>query len=215
MRESMSAFAILTGGRLVPTPRLARQMASTRIVAADSGIRHADTMGLIPELWVGDFDSADASDHERWPDVPRQEHPAEKDMTDSDLAISEALARGATSLLIAGAFGGSRADHAFLHMTQALALAARDIPVLLTSGDEEGLPVLPGNHRPDIEPGTRFSLLPFTRLTALTIEGAKWPLDKRDVPFGSTLTLSNVAEEGLSIRLAGGQAFLIAHPRDG
>ena len=209
----MSLFVVLVAGRLTASARLSRQVEGARAIAANSGIRHASALGLVPELWVGDFNSSDGGDFERWASIPRKQYPADKEVTDSDLAIAEAIERGATSLLMAGAFGGSRADHGFLHITQALALSARAIPILLTSGDEEGIPVVPGKTKPDLAPGVLFSLLPFSDLAALTIEGAKWPLVDRDVPFGSTLTLSNVAEEGLSITLGGGRAFLVAYPK--
>ncbi len=195
------------------TARLLRQIADARLIAADSGMHHASKLGVAPELWVGDFDSANPQELENWASVPRLEYPADKDMTDSDLAISAALERGASSLLVVGAFGGLRSDHAFLHMTQALALADRGMPVALTSGDEEGMPVRPGKVLlPGFPAGTRFSVLPFTDLTGLTINDAKWPLNDREVPFGSTLTLSNVAGKNLSISLRSGSAFLVAHP---
>ncbi len=209
----MSLFAILTGGRLTATPRLLRQIDGARVIAADSGIRHAGTLGLQPEMWVGDFDSSDATDLAQWHDVPRQQFPADKDMTDSDLAIAEALGCGASRLLVVGAFGGNRSDHAFLHITQALALAMQNLPVVLSSGDEEGFPMIPGTLEPDLPDATRFSVLPFTDLGGLTISGAKWPLSERDVPFGSTLTLSNVSDGRLKISLRKGRAFVIAHPQ--
>lgn len=208
----MSDFAILAGGRVVPTARLRAQLEGLRVIAADSGIRHAETLALDPELWVGDHDSSTPRDERRWRNVPRIDYSPEKDTTDSDLAIAEALQRGARSILLTGAFGGPRSDHAFLHMTQAMALAARQIRVRLTSGDEEGWPLLAGDFSADLQTGDRFSVLPFSDLAGLTIAGAKWPLDRRDVPFGSTLTLSNIVNGKLKIRLASGRAMVIAHP---
>jgi thiamine pyrophosphokinase len=55
----MSRFTILLGGDLTVTPRLAGQIAGTRIVAADSGLLHAGPLKVAPELWVGDFDSTE------------------------------------------------------------------------------------------------------------------------------------------------------------
>lgn len=206
----MSLFVILLGGDLTVAARLLTQIAGARIIAADSGIRHAATLGLTPELWVGDMDSVDAADADRWRDVAIERHPVDKDLTDGELAAEAALARGATALLLVGAFGGERADHAFLHMTSAIRLAERGVAVRLSSGGEEGWPVLPGETTGDLPPGSLFSLLPFTDLAGLSIDGAKWPLAGRDVPFGSSLTLSNVATGPLRIRLAAGRALLVA-----
>ncbi len=208
----MTTFAILVGGRLTVTDRVLRQIDSARVIAADSGIAHAQALGVTPELWVGDFDSASLEDIEHWRDVPRMGFPPDKDSTDGDLALSLALERGATSIVVVGAFGGSRSDHAFVHLTVAWRLAETGIPVRLTSGHEEGLPIVGGLISPQLAPGTVFSVLAFTDLKGLSISGAKWPLTNRDVPFGSTLTLSNVADGDVVITLDEGRAFLVFHP---
>lgn len=208
----MSRFTLLLGGDLVFTPRLLAQVAHTRVFAADSGMRHARELGLTPELWVGDFDSTTALLERAYPDVRREKFPAEKDMTDGELAVSIALREGATSLILAGAFGGARADHAFLHQALAIRLAEQGIKVVLTSGTQEGVPVLPGENEFDYADGTLFSLLGFSDLSGLTERGAKWPLDNVEVPFGSSLTISNAVEGSLRIALRSGRALLLAHP---
>ena len=57
----MNRFLILLGGDLVRTPRLDAQAAGARVIAADSGIRHAHARGVSPELWGGDFYSSGSS----------------------------------------------------------------------------------------------------------------------------------------------------------
>lgn len=208
----MSQFTILLGGDLTLTRHLARQVEGTRVIAADGGMRHAAPLGLLPELWVGDFDSEPRDLPARLAAVTRMVFPSEKDRTDGELAVDEALARGATALTLVGAFGGPRADHAFLHLTMALQLAERGVPALLTSGDQEGIPLLPGTVEFDYAGGTVFSILAFCHLSGLTLTGAKWPLDSVDVPFGSSLTLSNEVADRLGVILGGGRAMLLAHP---
>lgn len=208
----MSRFTLLFGGDLVRTPRLDAQIAGTRAIAADSGMRHAETLGIVPELWVGDFDSVPERLPERLQTVEKRAFPPAKDRTDGELAVAEALGRGATDLVLAGAFGGPRADHAFLHLTMAVKLAEAGVPVMLTSGTQEGTPLLPGETGFDHADGTLFSVLAFTQLSGLTIDGARWPLDAIELPFGSSLTISNVVGGRLTVQLGAGRAILLAHP---
>jgi thiamine pyrophosphokinase len=208
----MSRFTILLGGDLVPTPGVKRQVAGSSVIAADSGIRHAKALGLEPELWVGDFDSVSDDLLAEWPGIPREIFPAGKDKTDGELAIDEAFARGATEFVLVGAFGGARADHAFLHMALAIRLAEKGTPTLLTSGAQEGRAVLKGRTTFDYESGTLFSILGFSDLSGLSVEGARWPLHEIEMPFGSSLTISNEVTGTLAVTLKSGRALLVAHP---
>lgn len=208
----MSTFAILLGGDLVRTPRLDAALGQARVIAADSGIRHAATLGVAPELWIGDFDSVTAAEIAQNAGIERDMHPPEKDSTDGELAAEAAIARGATRLIMVGAFGGERADHAFLHMTAAIRLAERGVAVLLSSGSEEGAPLLPGEHGFDYPHGTLFSILAFSPLTGLSVRGAHWPLSDVDIAFGSSLTLSNAVRGDLRVSLRQGRALLLARP---
>ncbi|MDN5926936.1 MAG: thiamine diphosphokinase [Hyphomicrobiales bacterium] len=206
----MSRFTILLGGDLTVTPRLLEQIAGTHIVAADSGLLHAAPLKVAPELWVGDFDSTEPDWLDSYDGIERIVYPADKDNTDGEIAVGEALKRGATSLVLAGAFGGPRADHAFLHLALAIQLAERGVAALLTSGTQEGSVLPHGRRSFDYAPGTMFSILGFSELRGLTVEGAKWPLDDVVVPFGSSLTISNVVKDGLAVRLREGRALLVA-----
>lgn len=207
----MSRFTILLGGRIRRTSRIDKQIAGTRVIAADSGIRHAGTLDLTPELWVGDFDSVPEGMAEKYSHVPRKVFPTAKDKTDGEIAIDAALKLGATALVLVGAFGGTRPDHAYLHLAQSVHLAEEGIPTLLASGDQEASPLLTGlRHTFDYEDGTLFSILGFTHLSGLTVEGAKWPLKAVEMPFGSSLTVSNEVEGGLAVTLRQGRALLLA-----
>jgi len=207
----MSRFTILLGGDVRRTPQLVAQLAGTRVIAADSGMRHAEALGLTPELWVGDFDSVPEDMRETFPDITREVFPADKDKTDGELAIGAALDLGARSLVLVGAFGGPRPDHAYLHLAQAVRLAEEGVPTLLTSGAQEGRAISMGErHVFDYADGTLFSILAFTALSGLTVEGAKWPLHSVEVPFGSSLTLSNVVRGRLAVTLDEGRALLVA-----
>jgi thiamine pyrophosphokinase len=207
----MSLFTILLGGELIVTERLRRQISGARVIAADSGMRHCAALGVVPEVWIGDFDSSGAALQARYAHVPRLEFPPDKAMTDGDLAIDEALTRGATTLVLAGALGGPRSDHAVHHLMKMLALGEAGIDVFLTSGGEEAWPLLLGRREFDFTPGTVFSIVPIAPLRGLTVRNVKWQLVQQDVPLGSSLTLSNVALSAPIIELAHGKAIVFAN----
>lgn len=208
----MSTFVILLGGDVTLTERLKRQVAGARVLAADSGMRHAEMLGLLPELWLGDFDSTSPELDAQYSHVPRRSFPRAKDMTDGELALNEAYALGATKVILCGAFGGDRTDHTMLHLTMATAQAMQGRDILLSSGKEEARPLLSGQYDYDLPDGTLFSIICFCQIDELSLTGAEWPLNKVMLQFGSSLTLSNVVRGTLSVSMRSGYAVLLASP---
>jgi len=206
----MKRCTILLDGTVTATPRLRQQLAGSACIAADGGIRHAAALGLRPQLWLGDFDSAGPALQERFHAVPRQSFPPDKDKTDGALAVEAALRQGAEELVLCGAFGGKRLDHSLLHITLAIALARKNIKTLLTDGLNEGYPLLAGEQRFDLPPGSLFSLVAFSPLTGLTIRGARWNLADQAVEAGSSHTLSNESCGIVHISLQTGYGILLA-----
>lgn len=209
-----STFTILLGGALTPTDRILAAVKDSRFIAADGGMRHALTLGVTPELWVGDFDSTDEDLLARFADVERERFPAAKNETDGEIATAEAIARGARRLILIGALGGERTDHALQHLLHALALCARGLDVLLTSGSEEAVPLLPGTVTLDLPKGSLFSVIGLSDLNGLDITGARYPLKDFALPFGSSRTVSNVAEGAVHFHLRDGRAMILARPND-
>ena len=204
----MSLFVILLGGPLTVTPRLLRQIAGARVIAADSGMAHAAGLSVNPELWIGDFDSSDLALVQRYAAVPRQDFPPEKDRTDGELAVAEAMARGASRVLLAGGLGGET-GHTLGLLGLALRLARQGTAVLVTSGIEEAHPLLAGNMVIEAPPDSGFSIVPFADLAGLDLANVKWPLSERDVPLGSSLTLSNVAYGPVTVGLRAGYGIAV------
>jgi thiamine pyrophosphokinase len=148
---------------------------------------------------------------ERYCRVERQTHPADKDRTDGEIAIGEALRRGAGELVLVGGLGG-RIDHALALVTLGLDLERRGIGVMLTSGDEEAYPLLPGVRELDVPTGSPMSVIALDDLVGLTITGVKWPLQDQAVKLGSSLTVSNTVTGALKIELGGGYGVVVVYP---
>lgn len=212
--DRSSCFLVLLGGELAVTDRLRARIAGRRVIAADGGMRHAAELGVAPELWVGDFDSTPADLDRAWPHVERLPYSQAKNETDGELAVSEALNRGASDIVVAGGLGGPRTDHGLFNLLMACRLRRDGIPVLVTSGTEEATPLMAGRQTFDLPPGSLFSILGLSELAGISIEGARYPLDGYALRFGASRTISNVAEGPVTITLGAGAAVLIARPYD-
>lgn len=178
------------------------------VVAADSGVRHAEVLGVTPDLIVGDFDSATETDLRPYAGVQRRTHPVRKDALDLELALTEATTRGAAELLIVGALGG-RLDQTLA----ALFIAARyqtDYTVTLHSGHAAAYPLCGGDVLSlELPPGQTFSVLSLSPLSTISLGGASYPLARADLPFGVGLGVSNVVQSPpLTVTLHSGLALL-------
>ena len=207
----MSRFVILLGGDLVVTPRLRRQIAGARFIAADSGMKHARALGIVPELWVGDFDSAGSELMLDYALVPRQTYLADKDATDGEIAVKEALRLGASEFVLIGGLGG-QSDHATAHLGLALHLAQSGHWCFISNGNEEAHPLIAGSYEFDFGAQSRLSIIPWSDITGLNLTGAKWPLSNKTLALGASFTMSNVALGPVKLSFASGIAVAIAYP---
>lgn len=207
-------FVVLLGGALEPTPRFKAMIAGARAIAADGGMRHAATLGITPEVWVGDFDSTSPAELEAWAHVPREPYPTAKNATDGEIAVSAALERGARKLVLAGALGGERSDHALMHLLHAAALQEEGLDIVLSSGLEEAWLLPVGRTTIGLPEKSLFSVLGLTALSGLSIDNVRYPLKDFELPFGSSRTVSNVALGPVTFTLDAGRAVVLARPYD-
>src|SRR5688572_13072696 len=103
---------VVASGELVATD-VAWLDAADTVIAADGGAGALDRIGRRPDLLVGDIDSVDPALVE-WlasGGMPIERHPADKEASDTELAVTAALDAGASEIVILGAVGGDRLDH--------------------------------------------------------------------------------------------------------
>jgi thiamine pyrophosphokinase len=170
--------------------RLARE--ADQVVAADGGARFLIGQGLQPDLLVGDFDSLAPADVEQLAarGVPVVRHPVRKNQTDGELAVEEALRRGAGEVVLAGALGAL--DHTLGHLAVLRRLAARGVTARIAA---PGLTVTvltaPAAAEVDAPRGTRVSLVPLGGDATVTIAGMDYPLARGLLPADACLGLGN------------------------
>ena len=126
----MKAF-IYTGGAIYPENITEHPKGDDLIIAADSGYKNAISLGARPDILLGDLDSLDREDIPK--DIELLQVPAEKDFTDTQLAVDTALKKGATEIVIIGGLSG-RLDHTLSNLSILEDLNKKRIHALIADG---------------------------------------------------------------------------------
>lgn len=176
------------------------------VLAADGGARFLLALGVLPQAVVGDFDSLSAEDVGRLEaaGVDLVRHPVRKDETDGELAVDEALRRGAGELVLAGGTGAL--DHTLGHIAILRRLAARGIAARLVA-PQLSVRVLcaPAEVALVAGPGARVSVVSLGADAVVTLVGFDYPLDRGVIPSAGCLGLGNsVSGDGARIVLHDG-----------
>jgi thiamine pyrophosphokinase len=111
-----------------------RPAGGTLVIAADGGLRKAELLGLRPALVIGDGDSLAPETLAELEEkgIELRLHPVDKDESDTELALREAVSRGARRIVVLGALGGLRLDHELANMLLLglPALAGREVTLV-------------------------------------------------------------------------------------
>jgi thiamine pyrophosphokinase len=187
------------------------------VVAADGGARLADGLGLRLDRWVGDGDSlgSDGVAELRRRGVSVSLEPVEKGATDTELALEAALEAGAASVVIIGALGGPRPDHALANIALLghPGAAGRDLVILdpsarvrLLAGPGSEL-ALPGRI------GALVSLIPVETVTGVTTTGLQFGLSNATLEAGRSRGVSNVrVDPRASVSIGTGRLLVVEAP---
>jgi thiamine pyrophosphokinase len=223
----MRCLVILAGSILDDQAARSWLETADRIVCADGGARHLHRLGFRPDLLVGDLDSISPADL-AWlekQNVPVRRYPAEKNETDSELAVQAALANlpeppGQHEVIILGAFG-SRPDHVLANQMLAAKLAGEGWRLVLSDGRSSAYTLAGGQslalELPDADGQLlAISVIPLTaEISGLTYQGLAYPLTNATLRLGSTRGLSNrLAASPAIATLAAGILLLIVTPEE-
>lgn len=182
------------------------------VYAVDGGLTVADAAGVLPDYLVGDFDTADATLVERYETrCVTLRHQPEKDATDTELAIDDALMRGAEEVLLLGATG-SRLDHtlANMHMLYKVLLQGKKAWIL-NENNRISLHREAFRRKKDELFGTYVSFLPFFGdVTGVRLSGVKYPLEGATLTAGNSLGISNeCVEDSIEVTFLSGCLLMI------
>ncbi len=175
--------AIISGGEYSPIniPK------DAFVVACDRGYEYAMREGIKPDLVIGDFDSYDG---ELPVDVPVMRLKAEKDDTDTMVAVKYAIENGFDEVRLFCALGG-RFDHAFANLQSGVYAKAHGLNLKVLSDDTEIYFL--SNETVSFPRREGYSLSVFAltdSCSGLTLKGTKYPLE--------SFTLTNTFPLGVS-----------------
>ncbi len=183
----MKAY-IFTGGEIFHQYIEERPEGDDLVIAADAGYKNAKLMGAHINILIGDFDSLS--------DVPDDVDevfrlPAEKDVTDTQIAVDMAVERGADEIVIVGSTSG-RLDHTLSTLAILEKYWEKRIPIYIVNGQnrvryirDSGFIVVKSQYK-------YFSVIASDeKVKGVSIEGGKYPLVKKTLLRNHQFAVSN------------------------
>lgn len=193
----------------VPTPQL--------VIAADSGWTHARTHGFTPHYLVGDFDSITPHelDEATTLGIEIVQHPADKDFTDTELALSLARSMHYERIHVLSG-GGDRFDH-LMAMMHSLVAHTEEATITAHVGASHIYFVTPKQRFSlECEPNTTVSLIPLGgSARGVRTNGLRWNLQRDTLASYSSRGVSNyTCDTSFSVSVRTGVLALIISPTE-
>ena len=216
LKNTPKKAIVVLGGALIIEPWIKDVFKSCDIIiAADSGVSHCIKLNVIPNICIGDFDSISNKDldtaHKLGCEIKR--YPEEKNKTDGQLAIEEAINLGAETIhILAGVFGDSRFDHRIgnILLLASELLVNKDVR-LIEKNIEISLINSRSSHILDNCKGAILSLIPLTnQVKNIKTIGLKYNLLGENLNIGATRGISNIVlDNHAEISVSNGKLLII------
>jgi thiamine pyrophosphokinase len=200
-------FLIVSGGD-APDSELLKDRAARarRIIAADKGAQYCLDAGVMPDIVVGDMDSIASRSLEqlRKQDVRLVEHSADKDQTDTQLALDLAVLGGADKVEMLAALG-DRFDHSLANVHLLYYGLSRGVPAEILTASQR-IFLVDKEFLVHGSKGLTISLLPLTtKVEGIYLSGFRYDLENASMEIGNPYGISNIITSDESrIRIGGG-----------
>lgn len=182
------------------------------VICADGAANYLCSMGIYPNVWIGDYDSCTLS-KEQFEQFSRKSEIIRlnsiKDATDTEEACDYAISHGFDFVLMLGSIG-SRVDHSLANIHLLKKLAAADVDAQIVN---ENNIIFIAKRENIINQGdfSYVSVIPLSdKLDGVCIDGMKYPLTHAEIDKYSSIGVSNeLVEKTGRISIGSGDALII------
>lgn len=204
----MQAVILAHGER--PSRRFIEHLrdSASLFLAADGAANYLAELGIAPDVVLGDFDSLDPEAKRVFKNCPFLQN-VDQETCDLEKAVIYALDQGATRIALIGAQGG-RIDHSLTAISILLNYSSR---AQISLQDENA--VTYAVHREmeiDGRAGETLSLIAFTPVEEVYLEGVKWSLQGENLTPGSRGVSNVIQNPPVRVRARSG-VLLLTHLR--
>ena len=163
------------------------------IIAVDSGVEHLFKLALDPNTLIGDLDSISENslDIVKKNGVNIIAFNSNKDQTDFELALNYLEGVENSIIYIIGGESGE-IDH-LLSIFLLIPSKSFFENIIWVYGDKKI--IFRQKLKLNVKKMSKFSIIPLSDLSNLSIDGAEWNLENKNIQFGETTTLRNVANK--------------------
>ena len=163
------------------------------IIAVDSGVEHLFKLSLDPNTLIGDLDSISEKslDKVKKNGVDIIAFNSNKDQTDFELALNYLEGVENSIIYIIGGESGE-IDH-LLSIFLLIPSKSFFENIIWVYGDKKI--IFRQKLKLTVNKMSKFSIIPLSDLSNLSIDGAEWNLENKNIQFGETTTLRNVANK--------------------
>jgi thiamine pyrophosphokinase len=210
----MPRAVIFANGRMdQPSLFLKELTPSDFIIAADGGAHHCNSLGVTPDVIIGDFDSLDPEILLDFKQTGTEliKFPTHKDETDLELALQLAITRGMEDVYIIAALG-DRWDMSIANVMLLSKPNLSRLSIHILVGSQELFTLRGGDHveiRSKV--GAPLSLIPLAGdARGITTYGLEYSLNDETLYFGSSRGVSNVfSKDSANIKIKEGLLLCI------
>lgn len=181
------------------------------IICADSGVKHAEQMGIIPDIMLGDFDSIEPELFESYKKkgIKIIDYPPEKDKTDAHIALEYALDLSPEEIILLG-YIGSRMDHTIANIHTLQNPLARQVDAYIINENNK-IFLVNGSKVIKNDFGRYISFIPLTSEAKISVDkGVKYPIHNIVMRQQESLGVSNeLTHESCTLQMHQGTIIVI------